>query len=413
MKLQYLGDVKDCFKWDYLDYLVSELGYRYLNIAFMMTPDDSSRDGNLEPSGFDARRGIVEFCKELQQNRSLDYVKKLPEVSGSTYSIAFHKDSALFKNNERFEYFSGIDGKEDQVFFLDPDNGFEPEKSCNEKHVKYSDIEEILGRLSEKSIVVVFQHHRRKAFSDDFMGIKERITSGYTTAIYWQSLMFVAISKSEEVMEGIIEANQKYSEINQTKIIAFNREAKYIEDEDSFYRAIGKFAVKYEHLSFALQTGIIWCLHKEGLRNQQLSQIATANLTMQPLASIFQSMIFELNDPNEQEKQILNEVFKRIQNVSEKRNLVIHCNWFVGYGGTPQGDFSEVSGVKFHRNKRGASAKIPKYGVSDFEALSEDCDDLRKLVFHIWICMLEGFRISKFLQINEDSKVSIIKGSNH
>jgi hypothetical protein len=49
MKRQYLGDSKDCFKWDYHDYLMSALGYKILNILLMMTPDDKSNDGKTKP----------------------------------------------------------------------------------------------------------------------------------------------------------------------------------------------------------------------------------------------------------------------------------------------------------------------------------------------------------------------------
>ena len=41
--------------------------------------------------------------------------------------------------------------------------------------------------------------------------IKEKIEAGYTTAIYWHSLMFVKISKSEDAINRVIKANEKYS----------------------------------------------------------------------------------------------------------------------------------------------------------------------------------------------------------
>ena len=38
MKLQYLGDSKDSFKWDYHDYLATSLKFSTLKVIFMMTP---------------------------------------------------------------------------------------------------------------------------------------------------------------------------------------------------------------------------------------------------------------------------------------------------------------------------------------------------------------------------------------
>lgn len=220
MKLQYLGDSKDSFKWDYHDFLVTELKYQLLNIALMMTQDDGGNDGKTHPSAFPARSEIIEFCKFLREHRSIESIKYLPEQTGASYLVELHKNSMHITNRNRGEYFSEINDSGRQVLFLDPDNGFEPEKSMNEKHVSYKDIACILSQVPEKTVVSVFQHHRRKSFPDDFARIKKRIVSGYTTAIYWHSLMFVAISKSEAVMNQVVAANQKYAASNPVNVIA-------------------------------------------------------------------------------------------------------------------------------------------------------------------------------------------------
>ena len=220
MKLQYLGDSKDSFKWDYHDYLVSELNYPLLNIALMMTPDDGGSDGKSHPTLFPARPEIIEFCHYLRENRSIDSIKELPHKTGAQYQVELHKNGSYINNGNRANYFSGINGIENQVLFLDPDNGFEPEKSINEKHISYEDISRILGQVSKNTVVSIFQHHRRKSFPDDFARIKERMLYGFATAIYWHSLMFVAISKSEHVIEYVASANRKYAATYPVTIIA-------------------------------------------------------------------------------------------------------------------------------------------------------------------------------------------------
>ncbi|MCH7556752.1 MAG: hypothetical protein IIB56_04755, partial [Planctomycetes bacterium] len=91
MKKQYLGDSKDSFKWDYHDYLVSQLGFPIFNIALMMTPDDRSNDGQSHPSLFPARKEIVEFCHDLRRSRSIEAIKALPEKTGESYEVFLHK----------------------------------------------------------------------------------------------------------------------------------------------------------------------------------------------------------------------------------------------------------------------------------------------------------------------------------
>ena len=210
MKLQYLGDSKDSFKWDYHDYLAHELRYPFLNIALMMTPDDQSNDGISHPSLFAARPEVVKFCEHLREMKNIEAVRCLPEITGANYSVRFHKESAFITNQNRRQYFSGFSADVNQLLFLDPDNGFAPEKSFNEKHVLYSDIACLLGQISEDSVISVFQHFRRKSFVEDFARIKERLHGGYATAIYWHSLMFVAIGKSQNVIKRVDEANKKY-----------------------------------------------------------------------------------------------------------------------------------------------------------------------------------------------------------
>lgn len=219
MKLQYLGDSKDSFKWDYHDFLTSQLGYSKLNIALMMTPDDGGNDGQLHPSSFPARPEIISFCHDLRLSRSIETIRTLPAKSGAPYDVLFHKGGIHFNSSNRNEYFSGFNNSEDQLVFLDPDNGFEPEKSCNEKHVRYADLSRVLDQISDESLVSIFQHFRRISFPADFSRIRERIEWGYTSVIYWHSLMFVAVSNSEKAISRVKSANEKYAKINPVKII--------------------------------------------------------------------------------------------------------------------------------------------------------------------------------------------------
>ena len=135
----------------------------------------------------------------------------LPAVTGAAYQITLYKSNDNLTNANRASYFSDVTTGCDQVLFLDPDNGFEPERSFSEKHVRYSDIEPLLRTVTPTSIITVFQHHRRKKFSEDFMHIQKRFTLWSSTAICWHSLMFVNISLSEEVVYRVREVNREYA----------------------------------------------------------------------------------------------------------------------------------------------------------------------------------------------------------
>jgi len=137
MKLQYLGDWKDSFKWDHHDFLVSELRYPLLNVVLMLTADDDGGHGRTKAESFPARTSVLTFCRDLQDRR------------------------------------------DDQMVFIDPDNG------CREMHVGYRDIAQVLTQVNENSIVSVFHHFRRISFPEDYAQIKAGLNGTFSTAIYW------------------------------------------------------------------------------------------------------------------------------------------------------------------------------------------------------------------------------------
>ena len=220
MKRQYLGDSKDSFKWDYHHFLVETLGYSELKIAWMMTPEDHGPDGKTSPELFPARPEVLAFCNHLRSCRDPSLLSELPTTTGAGYSVSFHKPDQHLDRNNRASYFSAIGLNPSQVLFLDPDNGFEPEQSFSEKHVRYAEVGNIISRSPPNSLVTVFQHHRRKKFPEDFSRIRERLRLGYATAIYWHSLMFVSMSLSFETIARVSDVNREYAKNHPVEVLA-------------------------------------------------------------------------------------------------------------------------------------------------------------------------------------------------
>jgi hypothetical protein len=212
MKRQYLGDSKDSFKWDYHHQLVSALGYQRLTVAWMLTPDDDSGQGKTQPALFAAAPEVLDLCQDLCFTRNPDLAGRLPTVAGGRYAVYLHGSEEFFSHQSRTRYFDRLpcDGQS-EVVFLDPDNGFEPPKHPNAKHVLYADIDHILAKRSAESVVSVFHHFRRKRFVEDLADIRVGLGAWSTTAIYWRDLMFVAVSSSEVTIARVREINHGYA----------------------------------------------------------------------------------------------------------------------------------------------------------------------------------------------------------
>ena len=213
MKLQYLGDAKDSFKWDYLDHLVRQLGCGWLQILPMLTEDDCSGHGNSQPHEFPAKQEILDFCRRLGHARSLSQIAKLPAITDGSYAVDLYRPENFFESDKRSNYFQGFCARSGALIFLDPDNGFEPTRSCSEKHVRFCEIDAILERAPSDAAIAVFQHGRRIAFPKDFAEIRERLYRGRATAVCWQSLMFVVVSLSQKSIASVRAINRRYAEL--------------------------------------------------------------------------------------------------------------------------------------------------------------------------------------------------------
>lgn len=220
MKRQYLGDSKDSFKWDYHDYLVEALAYDHLKIAWMMTPDDGGTHGASAPELFPARPEILRFCNRLRSTRDPALVLGLPAIMGAKYRVSFHDPDENKNDANHRSWFSGILPGSGQVIFLDPDNGFEPERCGTDKHVRYADLDGLIKLAPSDTVFSVFQHHRRKKFPDDFARIRKRLLSGYATAIYWHSLMFVNVASSRKTIRQVEKINREYAKHRPVKALA-------------------------------------------------------------------------------------------------------------------------------------------------------------------------------------------------
>ncbi len=140
----------------------------------------------------------------------------------------------------------------------------------------------------------------------------------------------------------------------------------YKNQTNELYASIGKFLVNFELVCFNIRTAIIFILYDSGLKNQQLTNIMLAVHTAEPLKSILHSLIGEAVRLNENEKEIIKNIFARIQKLIESRNNIVHSTWFIGWSNKTMIDFSEASGYKLHRNKDGEATKTFKYKKEDF-----------------------------------------------
>lgn len=187
-----------------------------------------------------------------------------------------------------------------------------------------------------------------------------------------------------------------------------DREGLRQEQVDEIHQTIGEFTVKFEEVCFSIQNCIFFLLEKEGLKKQSISQILTSGLTAKPLIDLFVSLVYETEKPiSESKKIIIDNSAKRFRKLIEDRNMIIHNNWFIGYGNNQTTDYSRAIGFKYDKNSKGSNFKSVKYTANDFKKLSENCEELINIfiwINHAFFCFPGLMHV---FQISPEGEVSI------
>ena len=185
------------------------------------------------------------------------------------------------------------------------------------------------------------------------------------------------------------------------------RNKKYEIQTTALYAAFGRFAVNFELICFALRQGIHWMLHSGGLRIEKLADILLTDLTAKPLQSIYRSMSSEIQELSDNDRRVIKNIFKRIDDLIEKRNDIIHATWFIEWASPKDTDFNEARGIKTDRDKKGGKIKVFRFKIKDFNKLSQEAFILFKLISRLSICLTNNFKVENNFEFDENGNVRL------
>jgi len=161
MQDRYVGDIGDYFK---LALLRAMLPNVRLGIAWWLYPNEKNADGKhikylddpkwryFDSSLFDALAEIVGLG-----NRCTNAIERAGILENTTFYSA-----KIPNNKDRAEWFKRLcdELRNCDVIFLDPDNGFKPERATR-KLGKYVLFQEINDLLIDGRCLIVYHHHTR------------------------------------------------------------------------------------------------------------------------------------------------------------------------------------------------------------------------------------------------------------
>jgi hypothetical protein len=223
MKDQYFGDINDYRKYGLLRVILRVSGLRML-VAWMLTPDDGSSDGNFvsylaQPGKWSVHdpalfHGLTELLSGGQK-RSVSLI----ETAGLLPSAEYYSPHVPKAASSRSSWFSLLAQRAQGVnfVFLDPDNGLEVKSSPygGKNSSKFLYWHEVEALWSAKKSLLIYQHFVREgriAFIQRMLGALESKTpSSLVEAFATPHVVFLMALQPhhQEFHEAIVSAVQE------------------------------------------------------------------------------------------------------------------------------------------------------------------------------------------------------------
>ena len=138
----------------------------------MLTRPDGTRQGLVPFVPDPELPELTTFFRE-RQDPVARRVAAMPAYLGrkGLKVFSYRDDRDDFSSLNRSEHFRQIpDGALSRsLVFFDPDNGLQPNR-VTERHLRFSELRSVLGRMDESSVAVVFQYCRRVTAFWQLMG---------------------------------------------------------------------------------------------------------------------------------------------------------------------------------------------------------------------------------------------------
>lgn len=209
MKNKYFGDIRDLFKYDLISRICQEnaLTKRVLFIP-MLTENDNRREGNINDyskakagAQNDELKNFLDSCRK-HDKRDVKEIERYFKSNGLEIHICYDP----FINRERVKYFDKVKEKlhffSHSLIFLDPDIGLEIESNKDNKHLLYSEVEELYTKMDSHSILMLYQHFSRESHLEyrcrRYKDLEMR-TNDYPLQISDNEILFFFLTRNEEL----------------------------------------------------------------------------------------------------------------------------------------------------------------------------------------------------------------------
>lgn len=201
MRYQFFLDARDYVKYALLDDLMKQLTLSKLTLIWMLTPDVGNTHGSVQPRLDEKRPALNEFFTREPRPQLTD-VRSYFELRG--YDCVSYGDTPdqYLTRKGRSEYFAELKTSwlKDALVFLDPDNGVEPPSGASILHVRLNELSDLWSRMSDESILVIYQHKPRVSADVFWPDVTRRVATSLdaqVNALTFKAVGFLVVSRGD------------------------------------------------------------------------------------------------------------------------------------------------------------------------------------------------------------------------
>jgi len=210
MKNQYFGDTRDLFKYDLIEHLMDHLHPRTFAFIAMLTKDDHTAHG-LKRNYRTAKAGynnedLIKFLEQNSSGQSKDFTRIKKYYQQKKIDALIY--DRPFTHGNRPAYFIEIPANflQAPLIFFDPDIGFRPKSSFDERHLDLFEFVYVVQRASENSVILTIQFYprieRRKYIKDKLSELKNATGLDFLS-IGTTEVLFLFTSKSPQTRKKL------------------------------------------------------------------------------------------------------------------------------------------------------------------------------------------------------------------
>ena len=164
---------------------------------------------------------------------------------------------------------------------------------------------------------------------------------------------------------------------------------------EEFIFSLGKFVIEFERICDSMRFAIMFMLQNQGLKNSGMEQVIIGDKAAAELRELLGALYNVLPDQDDNDTQAVRDLLKSIAELTEKRNVLLHCNWNLGTEAAEEELYAATVRFRAKQNK-GAIAEVHGYSASYINELGREARRIQVLLSRMQYCICQsGFKLSE------------------